>query len=122
MHEYSLVRALLSQIREAAGPYPDAAVDEVVVAIGPLSGVEPLLVASAFECLVRDTPFQAARLVIEHTPLRLACQVCGNEYETSDVAFQCPSCLSVRTKVLAGDEVVLRRLMLCDLEPQEAAT
>lgn len=122
MHEYSLVRALLSQMREAVGHYPDTAVDEVVLAIGPLSGVEPLLVASAFECLVPDTLFRATRLVVEHTPMRLACQECGNEYETEEVAFVCPGCSSVQTKVLTGDAVILRRLVLRELQTQEATT
>lgn len=121
MHEYSLVRRLLAQVRETAGPHSDAAVEEVVITIGPLAGVEPLLVASAFEFLVCDTPFAATRLVIEQVPLRLTCAACDSEYKTMDVDFACPNCLSRNTRVTDGDGVMLRHLVLRELQPEESA-
>jgi hydrogenase nickel incorporation protein HypA/HybF len=65
MHESSLVRALLTQIREACQPHSPIDIHEVFIAIGPLAGVEPLLVASAFDLFTRDTDLQDARLVIQ---------------------------------------------------------
>ena len=61
MHEQSLVRALLSQVREACLPLPSSDAEEVVVSIGPLAGVEPLLVESAFELLKCESDLAAAR-------------------------------------------------------------
>jgi hydrogenase nickel incorporation protein HypA/HybF len=90
----------------------------VVIAIGPLAGVEPLLVASAFDLLTRDTDLAHARLVIQQVPLRLACQSCGSEHESEEVRFDCPSCASPRTQVLAGDATILRHIIL--REPEEA--
>lgn len=119
MHEQSLVRALLFQVREACGPLPTAAVDEVVVAIGPLAGVEPLLVESAFELLTHDSDLAAARLTIERVPLRLNCESCGAGLESDEIAFACPRCGSVQMRIVAGDGVVLRRIVLREPEPQE---
>jgi hydrogenase nickel incorporation protein HypA/HybF len=120
MHEFSIVRSRLVQVREAASPLAEAAVEEVVVSIGPLAGVEPMLFASAFELLTDNTPFRATRLVIEHSPLRLTCQDCGHDFETDGVAFACPACASVRTQVIAGDGIILRRLVLRECQPEEA--
>ena len=119
MHESSLVRALLTQVREACQPHSPIDIDDVVIAIGPLAGVEPLLVASAFELLTRDTDLQHARLVIQLVPLRLACQSCGGEHESDEISFVCPSCASPRTQVIAGDGMVLRHIVV--RQPQEAA-
>jgi hydrogenase nickel incorporation protein HypA/HybF len=120
MHELSLVRSLLAQVREAASPHADAAVDEVVISIGPLAGVEPLLFASAFESLTVNTVYCGTRLVIEKSPLRLNCQSCGYEFETEQVDFACTACASVRTRVIAGDGVILRRVVLREWQPEEA--
>ena len=120
MHEYSLVRSLLAQVREAASPHADEVVDEVVISIGLLAGVEPLLLASAFEFLSMNTAYCRTRLVIELSPLRLTCQSCGYEFETEQVDFVCPACASVRTRVIAGDGVILRRLVLREWQPEEA--
>lgn len=119
MHESSLVRALLTQVREACQPHSPIDVDEVVIAIGPLAGVEPLLVASAFNLLTRDTDLEHARLVIQWTPLRLVCHSCGSEHESDEIGFVCQSCASPRTQVIAGDGMILRHIIL--REPQEAA-
>jgi hydrogenase nickel incorporation protein HypA/HybF len=119
MHESSLVRALLTHVREACQPYSPIDIDEVVIAIGPLAGVEPLLVASAFDLLTRDTDLEHARLVIQQVPLRLACQSCGGEHESDEITFFCPRCVSPRAQVIAGDGMILRHILL--REPQEAA-
>ena len=118
MHESSLVRTLLAQVRETCQPYSPIDIDEVVIAIGPLAGVEPLLVASAFDLLTRETYLANVRLVIQQVPLRLACQSCGGEHESAEITFVCPSCASPRTLVIAGDGMILRHIIL--REPQEA--
>ena len=118
MHESSLVRALLTQVREACQPYSPIDIDEVVIAIGPLAGVEPLLVASAFELLTREIDLANVRLVIQQVPLRLACQSCAGEHESAEITFVCPRCASPRTQVIAGDGMILRHIIV--REPQEA--
>lgn len=119
MHEQSLVRALLSQVRAACHPHRAEDAEEVVVAIGPLAGVEPLLVESAFELLTRDSDLAAARITIELTPLQLSCESCSDTFETGEIAFDCPHCGSLRTRVIAGDGMVLRRIVL--REPEGAS-
>ena len=51
MHEESLVRSLLHQVEDLAQQHHATEVEDIEVEIGPLSGVEPLLVREAFERL-----------------------------------------------------------------------
>jgi hydrogenase nickel incorporation protein HypA/HybF len=98
MHEASLVRSLLNQ--EHGG----GSVGEIRIEIGPLSGVEPLLVASAFRQLATETGLSAARLLIDEIPLVARCPVCG-EFEVRAFCFRCPKCESSQVTVVRGDEL-----------------
>jgi hydrogenase nickel incorporation protein HypA/HybF len=111
MHEYSLIRALLRQVREIARQHAATAVTEVAVSTGPLSGVEPLLLASAFEHLAADD-MPGARLTIDEVPLIIACEECRRETSLMSIQFRCPGCGGGRTRVVGGEEVVLRHVAL----------
>ena len=64
MHEFSLVRSLLEQVGRIVTSQGGRAAVEVRVEIGPLSGVEPLLVKAAFAQLAGD-----GTLIIDEVPL-----------------------------------------------------
>ena len=64
MHEVSLVRSLLEQVDRVVTSQGGRAAVEVCVEIGPLSGVEPLLVKEAFTQLAGD-----GTLIIDEVPL-----------------------------------------------------
>ena len=51
MHEASLVASLLRQVDELAAQNGGGRVDQVRIEVGPLAGVEPLLMREAFERL-----------------------------------------------------------------------
>lgn len=104
MHETSLVRSLLSQVANILHDYPGSRVESIRVEIGPLSGVEPLLVSSAFDRLVESTPSRGASLCIEHIDLAARCRDCDVEFVVDQFAFVCPDCASNRVTILRGDE------------------
>ena len=107
MHERSLVESLLEQVeRYAAG----AAVEEVRLTLGPLAGVERSLLEDAYAQLAPGTAAAAARLVIDEVPLRAGCEACRGEFAPVRFDFVCPHCGSGRTRVLAGDALVLQSL------------
>ncbi len=70
MHERSLVRSLLKQVQQLCTEHAASEVAEIEVEIGPLSGVEPLLVREAFDMLSKDSVGGAAQLMIREIPLR----------------------------------------------------
>jgi hydrogenase nickel incorporation protein HypA/HybF len=103
MHEQSLVRSLLSQVQNDVVPNASCRVDEVRVEIGPLAGVEPLLVQSAFEQLVESSSLRGARLVIDVVPLSAECTACAEEFDVERFRFRCPACGSPQVRVTRGD-------------------
>jgi hydrogenase nickel incorporation protein HypA/HybF len=100
MHERSLVQSLLKQVDAIRRQHDAKHVSEVRVEVGPLSGVEPLLLAAAFEQLA------GAKLTIDEVALLAECQSCGREFELNDFDFHCPSCRG-NVRVTRGDEFLL---------------
>ena len=72
-------------------PRPGAArsVQSVRVCVGHFSGVEELLLASAFELATIDTIAASAQLEVESVPLALHCQECDHHFQPAALRFQC---------------------------------
>ena len=111
MHEVSLVRSLLEQVDRIVTEEGGRAAVEVRVEIGPLSGVESLLVKEAFTELAGD-----ATLIIDEVPLTARCQSCNTEFELENFRFICPHCGSRETSVVRGDAF---RLMSVTIDVSE---
>lgn len=119
MHEQSLVRALLKQVEAVRLEHDGRTVSEVRVEMGPLSGVEPLLLAAAFEQLVSQSAAAGATLVIDEVPLLAECASCSREFEVQDFVFRCPAC-GGSVRVTRGDEFQLVSVSLQSSDsPQE---
>lgn len=103
MHEISLVRSLLEQVNEIVVSNHGRSAKEIHVELGPLSGVEPLLVKEAFTQLSANRLHRDTVLVIDEVPLTARCQDCRSEFELSDFRFLCPNCGSRETRILRGD-------------------
>jgi len=107
MHEFSLVRALLSQVGDLLRAQGGEGVEAIRVELGPLSGVEPELLALAFEQSVGDTPCVGARLQLELVPLICQCDACRRRFEPVRFRFRCPTCGGVDVRVTSGEELRL---------------
>ena len=103
MHEFSLVRSLLEQVACIVSSQSGRAAVEVRVEIGPLSGVEPLLVKAAFTQLASDSSASDATLIIDEVPLTARCHSCHTEFELENFRFVCPHCDGRETSVVRGD-------------------
>lgn len=120
MHERSLVRSLVDQVRQIAARNGGGSVRKVVVQMGPLSGTEPELVLTAWQEMRRGAPddeamFAEAVLSIAQVPLVARCRECELTFEPANFRFRCPACGSVRTETIAGDGVVLDSIELADV-------
>jgi len=104
MHEHSLVRTMLEQIDRVCAANQADSVAEIRLQIGPLSGVEPVLVMSAFELLKHGTRAAKATLVLDQVPLAALCLACGLESEIHDYGFHCVHCGHHHVRVVHGDE------------------
>lgn len=104
--------SLLKQAEEVARAHAARSVERIVVILGPLSGVEPLLLDGAFSIARKGTIAENADLVCEAGTIRVRCRACGSEGPGSLSSLACTACSSPDTTVTAGRELILKRLEL----------
>ena len=114
MHELSLVRSLLNQVERLVADHGGGIVREIRLQCGPLSGIEPVLMRSAFELLKGEHAFAAATLVIAEVTLAVRCGNCQTTFHPVRFHFVCPECGCGDTEVTQGESVVLESI---ELEP-----
>jgi hydrogenase nickel incorporation protein HypA/HybF len=112
MHETALAAQLLRQIEQEAEAVGASRVTEVRLQVGELAGVEPVLLEEAFRRLAPNTQAAGARLELVLVPLAATCESCGRSFQVERFRFQCPVCGGVRTRVIAGEELVLESLVV----------
>ena len=120
MHELSLCQALVDQVLQVARSQDAVAVADIYLRIGPLSGVEGPLMASAFPIAAAGTVVDGARLHLQDAPVTVACQECGTESEVPVNRLVCGNCGDWRTRLVSGDELLLERVVLDTRQPLEA--
>lgn len=123
MHELSLCQDVIDQVTALAAKHRARSVASVTVRIGVLSGVEPLLLESAFTIARTGTVADQARFVTSLIPTRVHCRACGLDSETGPNRLRCPACGSGDTELMSGDELTLAsvELMVDDASDQQAA-
>ena len=112
MHELSICQALMEQVTRVAREQHAQRVVSVTVRIGPLSGVEPSLLASAYPLASAGTLAADSRLILERCALRVRCLECGAESEASSTRLLCACCGAWRVTVVSGEELLLARVEL----------
>lgn len=117
MHEFSLVQSLLAQSAELMHAHDGVAIEAIHVELGPLSGVEPTLVALAFEQLVESSECRGAQLQIDETPLGCQCEACTHRFDMVDFRFVCPECQSQNIRIVRGDEFRIVDVTIRTREP-----
>ena len=79
MHELSVCQALIGQVEKVARENDARRVVAIVIAVGPLSGVEAGLLEHAYPIAAVGTLAEHATLTVEAVPVRVRCRSCGAE-------------------------------------------
>lgn len=108
MHEASLVQALLERVAELAREHRATAVHRVVVRLGSLSGVEPELLAIAYDTFRARTVCADAPLEIGRVEARWECPRCGRAFAEGE-RLACAAC-GRPARLSQGDELMLDRI------------
>jgi hydrogenase nickel incorporation protein HypA/HybF len=111
MHELSICQAFIAQVEAIAGQQA-ASVRQVRIGVGPLSGIEPRLLESAYPLACVGTRAEGSQLEIERTDVRVRCRGCGAETMAVANRLVCGACGDWHTDLLAGDELLLLRVEL----------
>lgn len=112
MHELSVCQALLAQLADIAAAHGGRSVARVTVEVGPLSGIEPVLLANAFKAASTGSCAADAALCIETSAVLISCLTCGAQSQARPNRLLCAACGGYRTRVVGGDELRLRRVEL----------
>ncbi|XKH58744.1 hydrogenase maturation nickel metallochaperone HypA [Halomonas sediminis] len=117
MHELSLCRSLLRQTLEVAEQHGAVAVTVVRLQIGPLSGIEPELLKTAFPLAAAGTIAESAKLNLTATCIEVYCKSCKKTCRAAPNQLCCTSCGSCSTQLVGGDELILESVELTLDEP-----
>ena len=112
MHELSVAQALVEQVQALVVQHGAQGVARIRLRIGPLAGVVPDLLATAFPLAAAGTAMQDAELECLPSPLRVRCQACGAESDAQPNRLLCAACGDWHTQVVSGDEMILERVVL----------
>ena len=112
MHELSICQALLDEVARIATRHDARVVGRITIEVGPLSGVEPELLARAFEIARAGTCAAEAQLAIAVPGITVRCSDCGVSSRAEPNRLLCASCGGYRTQVLEGNELRLRGVEL----------
>lgn len=112
MHELSVCQGLLDQVARVVADHGAIGVKNIVVRVGPLSGVVPELLREAFPLARAGTVAEDAALTIEALPVRVHCDACGADSDAKPNRLLCGECGDWHTQLIGGDELLLASVEL----------
>lgn len=108
MHELSVARAVIAEVTESAVAHDVAAVGEVTLRVGRLSGIVAEALEFGFELSSPGTICEDARLVVETDPVVVWCPEGEHEVELDDMVFVCPDHGCPTPEVRSGDDLLIK--------------
>lgn len=112
MHELAVAQALVEQVENVIHTHGAAQATLIRVRIGPLAGVVPELLGSAFPLAAAGRRMEHAALEFVDAPIRVRCQTCGAETDAAMNRLVCGDCGDWHTQVISGDELLLESVEL----------
>jgi hydrogenase nickel incorporation protein HypA/HybF len=112
VHELAVAQALVEQVDAVIDQHQASSAALIRVRIGPLAGVVPELLASAFPLAAAGSRMEHALLEFSHAPIKVHCQTCGSDTEAAMNRLICGDCGDWHTQILSGDELLLESVEL----------
>ncbi len=115
MHEMSIALGLYSSCRDLVQQRGARRLENVTIAVGELSAVEPDLLRFAWQAVTEDGPDAGATLDIDWRPARLHCRACAADQPRSSAGWlqMCPDC-GAPLQIEGGNELDLLHLSISD--------
>ena len=117
MHELAVAQALVEQVDAVIDQHHASRATSIRVRIGPLAGVVPELLASAFPLAAAGSRMEHAQLEFIHASIQVRCRTCGAETEAAMNRLLCGACGDWHTQILSGDELLLESVELINDTP-----
>ena len=112
MHEGAIAAAIVQGALEVLEREKISSARTVTVLIGRLHSVVPDVLQDHYKILKKERPALArSKLVIEITPVKIACRACGKESVIERPEFACPACGSTGIDIVGGREMHLKEIL-----------
>lgn len=112
MHEFSIARSIVDIAEEAVASKQAKAVEQIVLDIGQLSGIELDALLFVWDAATRSSVLEGAKRVINTVPGKARCLECKGIFQTAELMDTCPECGSYFFDVLQGKELQVKSLTL----------
>lgn len=112
MHEFSIAMSII-EIAEAEAVKAEAsAINELVLDIGTMSGIEFFALDTAMEMAVKNTMLEKTEIKINKIQARAKCTECKSLFAIDQVYDPCPKCKSLYHEIIGGKELQIKSLVV----------
>ncbi|NLY04098.1 MAG: hydrogenase maturation nickel metallochaperone HypA [Campylobacter sp.] len=113
MHELSIVIDLVDLCEKNLNSHKNASkIEEIIIKIGRLSGVESHYLRSAYSVYKTGTVCENATLTIHEQEVIVVCKECVTKSELKKFEFICPNCKSQNLEVIDGEDMYLMSMVI----------
>jgi hydrogenase nickel incorporation protein HypA/HybF len=120
VHELAVAQALVEQVDAVIDQHQASSATAIRVRIGPLAGIVPQLLASAFPLAAAGSRMEHAELDLVDAPIQVRCQACGAETDAAMNRLICGACGDWHTRIISGDELLLESVELINDTPLDS--
>jgi len=112
MHEFSIAMSIIEIAEKEARKENGTAINELVLDVGTMSGIEFQALETALEMAVKDTLLEKAKIQINKIKARAKCTECAHEFDIESAFDPCPKCNSFYHELLSGKELQVKSLVV----------
>ncbi len=110
MHEIGVVRAMVQTVTNYAAANHIDEISEIVADCGELSLVIPEYVEELYPPVVKGTPLENTKLIVNIVPGMAECEDCDEIFNVIECNGHCPNCNSFNKTVLSGKDFTIREI------------
>ena len=110
MHEIGVVRAMVQTVTDYAAANHIDEISEIVADCGELSLVIPEYVEELYPPVVKGTPLENTKLIVNIVPGMAECEDCDEIFNVIECNGHCPNCYSFNKTVLSGKDFTIREI------------
>ena len=110
MHEIGVVRAMVKTVTDYAAANQIDEISEIVADCGELSLVIPEYVEELYPPVVKGTPLENTKLIVNIVPGMAECDDCDEIFNVIEHEGYCPNCGSFEKTVLTGKDFTIKEI------------
>lgn len=112
MHEFSIAMNIIEIAEAEAAKANATAINELILDIGTMSGIEFYALDTAMEMAVKNTMLENARIDVHKIQAKARCTDCRIEFKINNIYDACPECKSLYHDLLSGKELQIKSLVV----------